>query len=244
MTVGSGGGPPPGLPFPRRLLAGDTTDAAQALLGSRLVRRSERAGAPPEGAVAPRRVGRIVEVEAYIGEDDLASHARMGRTARNAVMFGDPGVAYVYLVYGMYNCLNVVTEAAPRPAAVLIRAVEPVAGVEEMRMARARQGRGGQTARAVPEARIATGPGLVAAAFDIDRRHTGIDLCDPASPLHLELAPVGEPAPDIVATGRIGIAYAGEPWASVPWRFLVACSASVSGPAARRRAPSPAAASR
>ncbi len=245
MTVGSGGGgPPPGLPFPRRLLAGDTIDAARAVLGARLVRVSERINAPAHGPAAPRRVGRIVEVEAYLGEEDRASHARMGRTARNAVMYGDPGVAYVYLVYGMYHCLNVVTEAAPRPAAVLIRAVEPVAGVEEMRSARARRSRGRHAARAVPDARVAAGPGLVAAAFDIDRRHTGIDLCDPASPVHLELAPASDPAPDILATARIGIAYAGEPWASVPWRFLVAGSASVSGPAARRRAPSPASASR
>ncbi len=249
MTVGSGGGgPPPGLPFPRRLLAGDTIDAARALLGARLVRLPEPA-APTDvpqrdGLAAPRRVGRIVEVEAYIGEGDRASHARMGRTARNAVMFGDPGIAYVYLVYGMYNCLNVVTEAAPRPAAVLIRAVEPVAGAEAMRAARIRRGRGSQTARAVPDARIAAGPGLVAVAFDIDRRHTGVDLCDPASPVHLELAPATDPAPDVVVTGRIGIAYAGEPWASVPWRFLVAGSASVSGPAAPRPARSPSAASR
>jgi DNA-3-methyladenine glycosylase len=77
-----------------------------------------------------------VEVEAYIGEDDRASHARFGRTPRNGVMFGRPGVAYVYLVYGMYDCLNVVTEPSGRPAAVLIRAVEPVAGIAEMRAAR------------------------------------------------------------------------------------------------------------
>ncbi len=240
MTVGSGGGgPPPGLPFPRRLLAGGTIDAARALLGARLVRLPEPPGqvdtAPRGERAAPRRVGRIVEVEAYIGEGDRASHARMGRTNRNAVMFGEPGIAYVYLVYGMYHCLNVVTEAAARPAAVLIRAVEPVAGVEAMRTARVRQARRSTTAAAIPDARLAAGPGLVAAAFDIDRRHTGIDLCDPASAVHLELAPATEPAPEIVATPRIGIGYAEEPWASVPWRFLVAGSGALSGPAADRR---------
>ena len=237
MTVGSGGGgPPPGLPFPRRLLAGGTIDAAHALLGARLVRLPEppAVAEPAHGAdrTAPRRVGRIVEVEAYIGEGDRASHARMGRTARNAVMFGGPGIAYVYLVYGMYHCLNVVTEPAARPAAVLIRAVEPVAGAEAMRTARARHVRRNATAPSVPDSRLAAGPGLVTAAFDIDRSHTGIDLCDPASAIHLELAPPTEPEPEVLATPRIGIAYAGEPWASVPWRFLVAGSGALSGPAA------------
>ncbi len=177
-----------------------------------------------------------MEVEAYIGEGDRASHARMGRTARNAVMFGDPGIAYVYLVYGMYHCLNVVTEPAARPAAVLIRAVEPVAGLEAMRAARERHVRRNATAAIVPDARLAAGPGLVTAAFDIDRSHTGIDLCDPASAVHLELAPPTEPAPEVLATPRIGIAYAGEPWASVPWRFVVAGSGALSGRTADRRA--------
>jgi DNA-3-methyladenine glycosylase len=110
----------------RELLASDTVAAARALLGARLTR-----GSGPEA-----RSGRIVEVEAYAGHEDLASHARAGRTKRNAVMFGSPGVAYVYLVYGMHHCLNVVTEADGRAAALLIRAVEPLGGERAMRSAR------------------------------------------------------------------------------------------------------------
>src|SRR5438093_8514899 len=157
----------------RDLLSGPTLDAGRGLLGARLV-RDDATG---------RRVARIVEVEAYIGEDDRASHARFGRTARNAVMFGPPGTAYVYLVYGMHDCLNVVTEPAGRPAAVLIRAVEPIEGGAAMRRARtARARRRGPPTpgrlEQLTEARLASGPGLVAAAFDITRSDTGADLLD------------------------------------------------------------------
>ena len=93
--------------------------------------------------------------------------------------------------------------------------------------ARARHGAAAPVARR-RDARLAAGPGLVAAAFDIDRSHTGVDLCDPASPLRLEARPLDEPAPAVLATPRIGIAYAGEPWVSVPWRFVAAGSPSLS----------------
>jgi DNA-3-methyladenine glycosylase len=188
-----------------------------------------------------RRSGRIVEVEAYIGEDDLASHARFGRTERNQVMYGLPGVAYVYLVYGMYDCLNVVTEPAERPAAVLVRAVEPIEGVEAIRAARMAwlPRRRGLSADAVqrerarlasmPPERLARGPGLVAAAFSIDRSDTGTDLCDPDSSLRLETAPDRDPALDVVTGPRLGIAYAGKPWTGVPWRFAARDNPSVSG---------------
>jgi DNA-3-methyladenine glycosylase len=176
--------------------------------------------------LAARRVGRIVELEAYIGTEDRASHARMGPTPRNRVMFGPPGVAYVYLVYGMHHCLNVVTEADGRPAALLVRAVEPLAGIGAMRAARAAGRR--PPARFVPDSRLAAGPALVAAAFSVDRSHTGLDLCDPASPLRLEPTGPGERPPEVVATPRVGIGYAGEPWLSVPWRLLDATSGSVS----------------
>jgi DNA-3-methyladenine glycosylase len=192
------------------------------------------------------RVGRIVEVEAYVGTDDQASHARFGRTTRNAVMFGPPGVAYVYLVYGMYCCLNVVTEPEGRAAAVLVRAVEPLAGPDTMRAARLRHELARRRTIAdpdaarrrlaqLPEARLASGPGSLAAAFDIDRALTGLDLLDPRSPLRIE-AGSATPA-TIVGTPRIGIEYAPEPWRSQPWRFVDPTSPAVSTmrpPATRR----------
>ena len=182
------------------------------------------------------RIGRIVEVEAYIGEDDRASHARFGRTVRNAVMFGPPGIAYVYLVYGMYDCLNVVTEPEGTAAAVLIRAVEPVDGEAELRAARLRhalrRNRTPENARQatrrlaeLPAERLAAGPGLVAAAFDISRTETGADLLRPGAGLRLE---GGEAPRDIHATPRIGIGYAPEPWRSLPWRFIDPASRAVS----------------
>jgi DNA-3-methyladenine glycosylase len=172
-------------------------------------------------------------VEAYIGTDDLASHARFGRTARNAVMFGPPGIAYVYLVYGMYDCLNVVTEAEGRPAALLIRAVEPVDGIDEIRAARARwavrHGRSADRVAGIAANRLTSGPGLVAAGFDLRREHTGIDLLSPASPIRLEAPEPSARAPRVVAGPRIGIGYAAQPWQDVPWRFVDAESPAVSG---------------
>ena len=139
-------------------------------------------------------------------------------------MFGPPGFAYVYLVYGMYHCLNVVTELEGRAAAVLIRAVEPLDGVAAMRAARAGS-RGGRQTRDVPGARLAAGPGLVGVAFDITRSDNLVDLCDPAASLRLE---PGEPPKSVATTPRIGIGYAPEPWLSHPWRFIVPGSSSLS----------------
>jgi DNA-3-methyladenine glycosylase len=159
-------------------------------------------------------------------------------------MYGPPGIAYVYLVYGMHECLNVVTEPEGRPAAVLIRAVEPVSGEAAMREARierasrrlrdvrddlerervaARLGR-------LPVARLASGPGLVTAAFDITREDTGADLLDHAAPLRIE---PGRAPGRVQATPRIGIGYAAEPWRTHPWRFLDPDSPSASGARAR-----------
>jgi len=158
-------------------------------------------------------------------------------------MFGPPGHAYVYLVYGMYDCLNVVTEPAGAPAALLVRAIEPLEGIEAMRIARivrATARRRSLTAEraateaeriaALPNERLASGPGLVAAAFGLTTAWTGLDLCDAGSPLRLEPAPPDEPRPGVAATPRIGIDYAGEPWTTRPWRLIERDHPSVSGP--------------
>ena len=219
-------------------------DGAQALLGALLVRRD------PAGA----RIGRIVEVEAYGGEDDAASHARSGRTGRNGAMYGPPGHAYVYRVYGMHHCLNVVTGPPGRPSAVLVRAVEPVASLDAVRAARV------ATAAAVrrvadpdraridrarigrlPAASLASGPGLVAAAFSVTLDDDGSDLCAGTSALRLGLARPADPGaastvePVVTAGPRVGIAYAAAPWDAVPWRLWLADSPAVSRARGARR---------
>ena len=166
-------------------------------------------------------------------------------------MAGSPGVAYVYLVYGMYDCLNVVTGGEGTPGAVLVRAVEPLAGIETMRRSRlavesrrraARTADGLAAAEAriagSPVERLASGPGLVAAAFGIDTSWTGRDLCDPSSALRLERDVASDPSDvvaneDVAITARVGIDYAGPDWASRPWRFSIAGHPSVSGPRPR-----------
>jgi len=162
-------------------------------------------------------------------------------------MHGPPGIAYVYLVYGMYDCLNIVTEPEGRPAALLVRAVEPLEGIDAMRSARMASWRRrrkqpanvaevAESARLerLPANRLASGPGLVAAAFGIDRTMTGLDLLDPSSPLRLEVAPSGEAPPPIETTRRVGIDFAGAPWTELSWRFVVAGHPSVSGSPPRR----------
>lgn len=175
---------------------------APDLLGKRLVHRSSA------GVVA----GRIVETEAYSGPEDLAAHSSRGRTPRTEVMFGLPGHLYVYLIYGIHHCLNVVCGPGPKPEAVLLRAVAIEVGEE---LARSRRGR-------VPATRLAAGPGNVAAAFGIDRRLNGTDLLDGPVCLTDGPAPTG-----LLARPRVGVGYARE-WANLPWRFLVADDPHVS----------------
>ncbi len=185
---------------------------ARALLGVFLVH--------DHGGV--RRVARIVETEAYAGPEDRASHARAGRTPRTAVMFGPPGRAYVYLVYGLHHCLNVVCSAEGEAAAVLIRAVEPVEGIAAMRAARGRP-----TDRT---ARLAAGPARTCQALGVDLRHDGLDLLAGDELWLATDGSGGMPHDDIAVGPRIGVDYAGHEWAARPWRFGVASSHSLSRP--------------
>jgi DNA-3-methyladenine glycosylase len=139
-------------------------------------------------------IGRIVETEAYQGPQDLAAHSARGQTKRNAVLFGSPGYAYVYLIYGMWHCLNVVTREQGVPHAVLIRAVEPLANLA------------GKT----------WGPGLLCKAMHIDRALNGADLCDRT--LWIE-EPTQSKRCRIARATRIGVDYAVS-WAAKPWRFF------------------------
>ncbi|HJP72323.1 MAG TPA: DNA-3-methyladenine glycosylase [Candidatus Limnocylindria bacterium] len=174
-----------------------SAELAPELLGARLVHETE------EGRVG----GRIVEVEAYRGPEDLAAHSSRGRTPRNAVMFGPPGHLYVYLIYGLHHCLNVVAGPGEKPEAVLIRALHLDEGVE---LARRRRG------EAVAEPRLAAGPGNVGSALGIDRGLNGVDLL--RGPVRVE--PRLGPRPRISRGPRIGVDYAGT-WAARPLRFWI-----------------------
>jgi DNA-3-methyladenine glycosylase len=191
---------------PRRFFLQSTLTVARELIGMQLVHAHG-------GRV---RRGRIVETEAYQGPADLAAHSARGRTARTEVMYGPPGHAYVYFIYGFWNCLNVVTARAGVPHAVLLRALEPICGM---------------SARSF-------GPGLLCRALHIDRDLNGADLL--GDTLWLERAPPRAPRPRIARATRIGVAYAGA-WAARRWRFFDADSPYVSTATAalrRRRATS------
>lgn len=152
----------------------------------------------------------ITETEAYRGEEDLACHARVGRTRRTAVMYGPPGHAYVYLTYGMHWCFNVVCMPQDFPAAVLIRAIEPLNGLEQI--AARRIGRS--------QREWTNGPARLTQALTIDINLNGVDLTTPDAGLWIE---TGESVPDdLVITGpRVGINNVPEPWRSLPWRFRI-----------------------
>ena len=196
-------------PIAADLVSTDVVGAARALLGALLVR--------DDGL--RRRVGRIVETEAYAGPDDQASHARAGRTSRTTVMFGPPGRAYVYLVYGMHHCFNVVCGPDGEASAVLVRALEPIEGTELMRLRR------GPAAGA--DDRLAAGPARACQALDVDRSFSGDDLLRPGR-LWLASAPVPMAEHEITSGPRIGVEYAGPDWAARPWRFGLAGSPALS----------------
>jgi DNA-3-methyladenine glycosylase len=199
-------------PLPRSFYARPTLTIARDLLGRVLARRT------PDGVVLR---GRIVEAEAYVGEEDKACHARAGRTPRTDVMFGPPGFAYVYLTYGMHHMLNVVTEAEDRPAAVLLRAVEPLEGLEWMALARRNGGRGSPGGGEPKPHQLASGPGKLCQAFGLDLRHNRADLRGPD--LWIEEGSRVSRA-RIATSARIGCETATAPWDLMPWRFYLADS--------------------
>ena len=185
----------------RAFYARGTVDVARDLLGTILLHRTA------EGVLA----GRIVEVEAYLGIDDPAAHSSSGRTRRTAVIFGPPGHAYVYRIYGMYRCLNVVAEPEGCPGCVLVRALEPVCGIPAMRVRR----------RAKRDVDIASGPGKLTIAMGIGMDLYGADLTD--SPLTIRI-PVAARQIEIETSPRIGIKKA----TGLPLRFFIAKSPFVS----------------
>ena len=193
---------PPSRSFRRDFLTGDARRVASDLLGARIV--SEIGGRRTEGV--------IVEVEAYLGLHDPASHAaeRIGRTARNDVMFGRPGLAYVYLIYGMHWCVNVVTGADGVPSAVLIRALDPLAGEDIMAERRTRRP-------------LTSGPARLCQALGVTGELNGHDLTRP--PLRLAPGWSIDPA-RVAASPRIGVRRAAD-W---PLRFYLSGHPAVSGP--------------
>ena len=188
--------------FQRDFFRRPTLDVARELLGKRLV-HIERDGS--------RTAGLIIETEAYIGSDDLGCHAASGRTTRNESMWGPAGHAYVYFIYGMHWMLNFVTEQDGFPAAVLLRAVKPVEGLDRIRARRS--GR--------PRAEWTNGPAKVCQALGIDGEFDSLDLCSPDSPLFIE-EDFSIPASSVTTSPRVGLYSVEEPWKSIPWRFRVA----------------------
>jgi DNA-3-methyladenine glycosylase len=188
--------------LPKKFYVRETEQVARDLLGCVLECHT------PDGVAA----GRIVETEAYVGEHDLACHAAAGRTARTAPLYGPPGIAYVYFIYGMYWCVNAVTRAEGEPSAVLIRALEPVRGIELMRRRRPKARR---------DVDLTNGPGKLCLALGIVREHNRLPL--QRLPLVIR---AGEPVADrdVIVTPRIGITQAAD-W---PLRWFIANNPYVS----------------
>lgn len=184
----------------------DGLTLARELIGKKLVHRS------PEGLTA----GIIVETEAYIGPEDAGSHAyKARRTKRTAIQYGPGGYAYVYRIYGLHSCMNVVASTEERPEAILIRALQPIEGIELMMERRGTENL----------VKLCRGPGNLTQALGIGMEHYGMDLC--GDELYIEEAE-GE-APEVCTDKRINIDYAGEA-ADYPWRFLLRGSGYISAP--------------
>ncbi len=181
---------------PREFYNHPTLTVARELIGSRLVRILD----------GVKLVGLITETEAYIGEQDLACHARAGRTPRTQVMYGPPGHAYVYFTYGNHWMLNAVTEQEDFPAAVLIRAIQPIEGLQVMSERR--------------NGRDTFGPGKLCQAMGITKSENGCDLTEQDSGLWIE-AGISVPDKNVTIGPRVGLNTVPEPWLSKPWRFLV-----------------------
>lgn len=199
-------------PLPRSFFNRDPRVVARELLGKLVVRRERR----------KILAGRIVEAEAYLGADDLAAHAASGRTARNAVLFGPPGHAYIYFIYGMYYCLNVSCLPDGTAGGVLIRALEPVAGLEDMAKARGLKGLNFQAVRDLRK--LTSGPGLLCQAMSITRpRDNGKDVTSARS--DLQMMEDGFHAHKVAVTPRIGIVKS----AALPLRYVIGGNQFVSG---------------
>lgn len=192
------------MPLPRSFYDRSTLNVARELLGARLVRLED----------GVRISGVISETEAYVGEEDQGCHARSGLTARTAVMFGSPGYAYIYFTYGMHWMLNAVTEKEGYPAAVLIRAIQPVEGIDVIAKRRGKQ----------PRPRWTDGPAKVTQALGIEKILNGVDLCDTNGGLWIEPG-ISIPDTSVTISPRVGLYTVPEPWKSKPWRFLVVKSA-------------------
>ena len=200
----------PGKLLPRAFYDRDPRTVSRDLLGKVLVRRHGR----------KLRAARIVEIEAYLGEGDPAAHAACGRTPRNAVLFGPPGHAYVYFIYGNHYCLNISCLPKGIPGCVLVRALEPLIGIEEMARERGLSLNGRGDLR-----KLTSGPGRLADAFGITREHdNGKDLTSSSSDLCV--ADDGYVPSRVLTTVRIGIVKA----ASRPLRYVIAGNEFVSGP--------------
>ena len=183
-------------PLPRSFYNRPTLTVACELIGTRLVRILD----------GVKLAGLITETEAYISEKDLACHAKAGLTPRTKVMYGEPGNAYVYFTYGNHWMLNTVTEREGFPAAVLIRAIQPIEGVEVMMERR--------------NGRDTFGPGKLCQALGIGKSENGVDLTESTSGLWIE-AGINVPNKTVTKGPRVGLNSTPEPWLSKPWRFLV-----------------------